>query len=297
MPVNRLFLMVYLLLEKGMVTAPELAKRFEVSVRTIYRDIDILSSAGVPIYTTQGNGGGISIQENYVLNKSLLSEQEQNQILMALQGLELLDGQNTQEVFSKLSGIFKKPPYQWIEIDFADWNKDSDGIFQQLKYAIFQNKKVEFQYYGAGKEPSLRVVEPLKLIFKDQSWYLYAYCCLREDYRLFKLTRIKKLSITSQGFTRSAPARVLRDLDPYHVQDIALTLLFDKSMGSRVYDHFDDVTETEGGCFLVNTRLPHNDWLYTFLLSFGSKVKVIRPDSVRDEIIARIDQMREAYQT
>ncbi|MFQ7235187.1 MAG: helix-turn-helix transcriptional regulator, partial [Enterococcus hulanensis] len=104
----RLFQMVYYLMDKGNTTAPELAEKFEVSIRTIYRDIDILSAAGIPVYTTQGKGGGIFLPENFVLNRSLISEEEQNQILTALQGLSGVDEQSNQALLKKLGSVFQK---------------------------------------------------------------------------------------------------------------------------------------------------------------------------------------------
>lgn len=294
---NRLFLMVYLLLEKGTMTAAELAEHFEVSVRTIYRDIDVLSLAGIPVYAAQGKGGGISIQKNFILNQSLISEQEQNQILMALQAMKVVDAENAEAILTKLSSLFHKHNYNWIEIDFADWNRDSDYNFHSLKDAIFQSKRVEFVYHGINTEPSRRIAEPLKLIFRSKDWYLYAYCCLREDYRLFKLSRIKELRITSQSFSRPAPSRIFKEINPHKEPMAAITLLFDQSMGYRVYDHFDHVTETEDGKFLVEAFLPENEWLYGFLLSFGCKVQVLSPQSIREEMIARIECMQKNYKT
>ena len=296
---NRLFQMVYLLLEKGNMTAPELAKHFEVSVRTIYRDIDILSAAGIPVYTTQGKGGGIFIQENFVLNKSLITEQEQNQILMALQGIRIVDAENTDALFSKLSSIFQKQNVDWIEVDFSEWNQNrrAKSIFRTLKDAIFQKRKISL-IYSSGKGESInRTVEPLKLSFKSKDWYLYAYCCLREDYRLFKLTRIRELHITSQSFRRTAPSQVFGHINPYKEDAIPLTLVFDKDLASRVYDYFDEVLKREDGSFLVYVALPHNEWLYSFLLSYGDKVEVITPQFIREEIIKKINSMQNKYIT
>lgn len=294
---SRLFRIVYYLLEKGKTTAPELAEKFEVSVRTIYRDLDTISSAGIPIYATQGKGGGICIQENFVLNKSLFSEQEQNQLLMALQGLEILDDKNTEGILSKLNSIFRRQNYNWIEIDFADWRRDSDCNFHLLKSAIFQRERVTFLYYGMEAQPSERLVDPLKLVYKSRDWYLYAYCHLREDYRLFKLTRIKELSLTDQSFSRQAPERVFRQIDLHGQRTMEVTLLFKKEMGYRVYDHFDRVTVTKEGDFLAVAVLPQNESSYNFLLSLGSGVKVLSPQSVQKEVIARIKLMEENYIT
>lgn len=294
---NRLFLMVYYLLEKGISTAPELAAHFEVSVRTIYRDIDILSAAGIPVYATQGKGGGIAIQENFVLNRSLLSEQEQNQILMALQGMGFLDNENTSAALSKLSGIFQKQNVNWIEVDYSDWNRGDNQNFNILKRAVFQHKKVTFLYYGTNGESADRIVEPLKLVFKSREWYLYAYCCQRSDYRFFKLTRMKKLLLTEQDFHRDVPAQVFRQMEPHTEPMIALSLLFDRDMGYLVYDHFDRVTRREDGSFYVEVSLPENEWMFFFLLSFGDKAEVLHPQSVREELKLRIKKMLSKYKT
>lgn len=294
---NRLFQMLFILLEKGRATAPELAKHFEVSVRTIYRDIDILSAAGIPVYTTQGKGGGIFIQENYVLNKSLISEQEQNQILLALQGLSILDEENTNALLSKLGVIFQKQNVNWIEVDFSEWNKKSEDAFRVLKSAIFQRHIVDFIYYNGKGQSNSRTVEPLKLVFKSRDWYLYAYCHFRQDYRLFKLTRIKNLKSTEQNFIRATPERVLEDMQLYSDEAVALTLLFNKKLAYRVYENFDKIEETADGNYLVNISLPNNESLYRFLLSFGDKVEVFSPPEVREKMIERIKDMKSKYET
>jgi len=298
---NRLFQMVYLLLERGNMTAPELAKRFEVSVRTIYRDIDILSAAGIPVYTAQGKGGGIFIQENFVLNKSLISEQEQMQILMALQGLSIVDAENTSILLSKLSGIFQKQNVNWIEVDFSDWKKEdhSDGVFEQLKSAIFQNKKVSFTYYSVKGEKTKRVVEPLKLVFKKMNWFLYGYCNTREDYRLFKLTRIRELELTSISYTRSMPSQIFQNSKEYKERFILVTLKFDKEMAYRVYDEFlnETIYIDEDGNFLVEANMPYNEKLFNYLFSFGDKVEVITPKNLREEIHSRLKKIQNKYIT
>ena len=117
MQINRLFEIVYLLLEKNTITAKELSEHFGVSIRTIYRDIDILSTANIPIYTNKGKGGGIHLLDNFVLDKSILSEEEQNQILFALQSLEKLDTNNEKKALEKMSMLFHKKTKNWIEVD------------------------------------------------------------------------------------------------------------------------------------------------------------------------------------
>lgn len=297
---NRYFQMVYLLLERGNMTAPELAEYFEVSVRTIYRDIDILSSAGVPIYATQGKGGGISIQDNFVLEKSVLSEHEQKQILMALQGIRIVEDEYTKTLLSKLNGVFQKQNVNWLEIDFSSWTKSGAGKnnFQKLKRAIFENRIVTFHYYSGKGEIIKRVVEPLKLVFKSADWYLYGYCSTRNDFRFFKLTRIRELMITDHEYTRSIPNQIFVKEEKFEMQTIKVTLLFDKSMSFRVYDKFDDeVIQNEDGSFLVETVMPNNELLFSYILSCGDKVEVISPQELRNIISEKAKKILVKYIT
>ncbi|HCC34996.1 MAG TPA: hypothetical protein DEQ02_04935 [Ruminococcaceae bacterium] len=294
---NRLFQMLFLLLEKGGTTAPELAERFEVSVRTIYRDIDILSSVGIPVYTVQGKGGGIFIRENFVLNKSLLSEEEQKQILLSLQGLSVLDDENTNALMSKLGIIFQKQNMNWIEMDFSEWGRKNEDVFHKLQGAIFKSKIIDFTYHSGKGQSENRSAEPLKLVYKSRNWYLYAFCQTRQDYRMFKLNRIKNLQITEQDFVRAAPDNVLGNTSRYTEETVTLSLLFQKEMAYRVYDEFDDVTEKDDGNYLAKISLPDNESLYRFLLSFGDGVEIVAPPQVRETIIMKINAMKNKYIT
>ncbi len=292
---NRLFQMLFLLLEKGNATAPELAEHFEVSVRTIYRDIDILSSAGIPVYTAQGKGGGIFIRENFVLNKSMLSEQEQKQILLSLQGLSILDDENTGALLSKLGAIFQKQNVNWIEMDFSEWSKKNEDVFHGLQSAIFKNRIIEFTYYSGKGQRESRHAEPLKLVFKSRDWYLYAFCHTRQDFRLFKLNRIKNLRVTEQGFVRAAPDRVFDHVSRYTEETVALSLVLQKELVYRAYDEFDDVTELDDGSYSANITLPDNEGLYRFLLSFGDSIEVMAPPQVRETMRMKINAMKSKY--
>ena len=297
---NRYFQMIYLLLEKGSMTAPELADYFEVSVRTIYRDIDILSSAGIPVYATRGKGGGISIQDNFVLKKSILSEQEQTQILMALQGIRIVEDEYTRTLLSNLSSVFQKQNVNWLEIDFSSWTKSGAGKdnFQKLQSAIFKSKIVAFHYYSGKGEVIKRVVEPLKLVFKSTDWYLYGYCSTRNDFRFFKLTRIRNLEITNDEYVRSIPEQIFVEEEKFEMETVKVTLLFDKSMSFRVYDKFDDeVTENQDGSLLVETVMPNNELLISHILSWGDKVEVISPQNIRNKVSERAKKIYENYKT
>ena len=297
---NRYFQMIYLLLEKGNMTAPKLAEHFEVSVRTIYRDIDILSSAGIPIYASQGKGGGIFIKENFVLNRSILSDEEQQQILVALQSVRVIEEESTSVLLSKLNSVFQKQNTNWFEFDFSSWTKSGarKEIFHILQSSIFKNKKVSFDYYNGNGEAIKRIVEPLKLIFKSYDWYLYGFCSMRNDYRFFKLTRIRNLEMTHEEYTRTIPNEIFKRSEKFEIEMVQVTLLFDKSMITEVYEKFDEeITKMNDGKLLVQTLIPNNKLLFNYILSCGDKVEVISPQEIRDVIIGQAMNIITKYKT
>lgn len=297
---SRLFRIVYYLLNKGKSTAPELAEKFEVSVRTIYRDIDIISSMGIPIYAMQGKGGGITLLDNFVLDKSLLSTGEKEQILMALQGIIATEQNNSDALLTKLGSLFQAKNTNWIEVDFSNWvkNNPSQDIFNLIKSAIFSRNVISFQYFSSNRESTKRRVEPLKLVFKSKDWYLYSFCLMRNDFRFFKLTRIRDMEIQAEIYSREIPSTYpigkLMDIQ----NTIAVTLKFDKEMAFRVYDEFaDDVTEDEQGNLYVHTNLPGNNTLYSYLFSFADYVEVLEPESVREQVKEKLAAMQKKYVT
>lgn len=295
---SRLFKIVYYLLEKGKSTAPELAEEFEVSIRTIYRDIDALSAAGIPIYASQGKGGGITILEDFVLDKSYLSQEEKEQILMALQGIIAAGGRDSQDLLTKLGGLFQLKTANWIEVDFSDWihNSPRQDLFTLIKEAIFQKKQILFQYFNSSGEKVKRSAEPIKLVFKSKDWYLYAFCLLKNDFRYFKLTRIQNLEIQKETFIqRHIPAPEIKK-QIYNPDTRTVTLKFDPCMAFRVYDEFtEDVTADEQGYLYVQTKLPANDMLFSYLFTFADHAEIIEPEDIRMQIKLKLENMQKRY--
>ena len=297
---SRLFKIVYYLLEKGKSTAPELAEKFEVSIRTIYRDLDTISAAGIPIYATQGKGGGIFIMQDFVLNKSLLSEQEKEQILMALQGISATENNQSEELLMKLSGLFQSKVTNWIEVDFSEWYKNTPNydVFNLIKNAIFNQYTITFSYFAREGNYSNRTVEPIKLIFKNKDWYLYGFCLLRNDFRFFKLTRIKDLEISSDTFIREVKSNheietVIKNKNFIHAK-----LKFSPKVAFRVYDEFtDNVSKDNQGNLYVNIDLPDNETLFSYILSFGDNVEILEPDYLRHSMKEKLALMLEKYIT
>ena len=164
MKINRLFEIIYLLIEKESITAKELAEKFEVSTRTIYRDVEILSLAGIPIYMTKGRGGGISLLPNYILDKTVLTDKERENILSSLravQTVDIADSNSKQELIQKFSSLFGNSYVDWIEVDFSSWHdyKDQSNIFQIIKSAIFNKKKIKFEYSNSKGEQTYRIYD------------------------------------------------------------------------------------------------------------------------------------------
>ena len=289
---SRLFKILYYLLDKGTVTAPELAKKFEVSVRTIYRDIDMLSGAGIPVYTTTGHGGGIHLFDNFVLKKSLLSEQEMQDILIGVQSLSAVQYPDTDGVMSKLKATFQIAESDWIEIDFSRWGsivEKKKQYFEMLKRSILGRQEIQFLYYNSLGEVSQRRCQPLKMVYKDKAWYLYAYCLKRNDYRLFRISRIKELLVTDQYFkSHSEMKESVFSLMEEMGKPITIGLSFPKEVSYRVYDTFeDDVIKWNGQEIRVNVTLPETEWLYSFIMSFGNQISILYPISLKEKIIER----------
>lgn len=291
---SRLFRIVYYLLQNGKATAPELAQKFEVSIRTIYRDIDAISSTGIPIYATQGKGGGISILNDYTLDKSLFSEQEQEQILAALQGMIATTEENSNELLTKLNGLFQIKSTNWIEVDFSDWahRTPQQDTFNIIKEAIFQKRTISFCYFSGKGNKEKRNVRPIRLVFKSKSWYLYSFCLLRNDYRFFKLTRIKELEMLSETFTQDfTPTKIEKQIQVENT--VAVKLKFDMQAAFRVYDEFtDNITEDSQGNLYVQIDLPDNEVLYSYVMSFSDSVEIIEPQSIREQMKKRLKKCR-----
>ncbi len=296
MKTNRLFEIVYLLLERKNVTAQELAEKFEVSTRTIYRDIEILSSAHIPIYADKGKGGGIRLLDDYVLDKTILSEQEQNEILFALQSMEKMSYQEGQAVLDKMSTFFQKNQTNWIEIDLSSWVNyaEQDENFALIKEAVLTRKVLQFLYFNSNGEEKMRIAEPLQIYFKDKAWYLKAFAKDRQDYRFFKIARMRNIEILEETFERELPHTIQREPS---FKTVKLVLEISRKMAYRVYDEFEreNIMQKSNGDFVVEVEFPENEWVYGYILSFGEYAKVISPDYVRNEMKKKVKRTLKNY--
>ena len=314
---ERLLETVFLLLDKRKVTAEELATRFGVSKRTVLRDMESLTLAGIPIYSRQGKEGGFSLMETFILDKSLLTAEEQKEILSALETMKPFTENHTEKLLMKLKGIFSSPEPRtdWLEVDFFRWGKkngDSER-FNLLKSCILKRQPVAFVYSGTSGKTEKRQAYPLKLVFKKNTWYLQGFCPDKNDYRTFKLNRLRELSVLPGSFEDKYRPPLL-DNPEYILENpatnppdtgnqnppvpiISLILEFSPEVAYRVYDEFEpeEITPNSDGSFTVEVSYSETDWVYGYILSFGTAITVISPRRVAEIIKSRSEKIFQKY--
>jgi predicted DNA-binding transcriptional regulator YafY len=300
MKINRLLEITLILLNKSTVTAKELADRFIVSTRTIYRDIDELSTAGVPVYTNKGSGGGISLLENYSLNKALLTEHERDSLLLALKTLQATKYPEIENILEKIGAVFKKAAANWVQIEFSPWGSgpNEENKFLYIKRAILECKVVTFDYINADGVLSRRNIEPMLLSFKGQAWYIWGYCRMKHDFRTFRISRIRNMVVTNEGFVRR-PLESAKDEEPAAPtkKNVTLKLRFQPEDLYRVYDDYDQerITRNVDGTYDVTVTFPEDEWVYGYIMSFGDLVEVLEPQHIREIIRKRMQKVLKLY--
>ena len=297
MQINRLFEIIYILLEKKSVTAAELAEKFEVSSRTIYRDIETLSQAGIPVYMSKGRGGGISLLPNFILNKAVLTEQEKSDIMSALKAVNAVNFTRSDSALGKLDSMLGSSGADWIEVDFSGWGNTAAETenFSLLKSAVLEKRVVTFMYSSGRLEKTGREVLPLKLLFKGAAWYLYGFCRMRKDYRFFKLRRICGLNVTDERFDLAAPQAVLVAEKPEKTAIIDAAFRIMPEMAFRVYDEFSDFEILQSGEFICRLKMPDINSICDYAASFGEYCRIEEPQEARTELRRRIERMLEKY--
>jgi Predicted transcriptional regulator len=226
----------------------------------------------------------------------VLSEKEQDEILLALQNLSAARYPDIDFILSRLSSLFKKSGVNWIEVDFSPWGSDErkKENFNMLKMAIISRQIITFEYFNTSGAKSMRRVEPIKLIFKDKAWYLKAYCCDRKFGRTFKISRMANIKITEDVFKQRMQDGFPAELgdDQFH-EFIDIRLKISPAGAYRVYDDFSEkeIMKHEDGSFTVIASMPVGDWLSNYILSYGPVIEAIEPQSLRDAVIGKMEVM------
>ena len=295
--VGRLFQIVYLLMENEHLSARELANKLEVSVRTINRDIEKLSEARIPIYTTRGRDGGISLLPDFVLNKKVLSQEEKSGILSSMRLMGTVAYDDEKEALQRLEDFFGEVAQDWIEIELDTWgdgNFDKER-FRLLKNAVLTRKKVIFDYVKMG-DVSHRKVRPCKLVFRSQAWYLYAFCEERQDFRYFKFHRMNHLTVTEERFE---PLSVPKAETGHYVKQedtFRAIVAIDKCMAYRAFDElYMAKVEEEQDRFIFTIENADESWFLNYILSYGPYAEVLSPVNIRDKMVHAIELLSQKY--
>ena len=300
MKIDRLIGILSILLQEEKTTAPELAERFEVSRRTINRDIEDLCKAGIPISTTQGTGGGISIMDGYRMDRTILTSKEMQMILAGLRSLDSVSGsRNYSQLMEKIQAGSSEliSGRDSVLIDLSSWYKTSLAPkITTIQDAIENRHLLEFHYYAPSGE-SKRSIEPYYVVFKWTSWYVYGWCRKRKDYRLFKLNRMDQVRETEQSFScRNAPVPDLTS-ELAFPRNIILKALFEPDMKWRLVEEFgtDCYEVQDDGRLLLVRDYSDMENLTMWMLTFGDKVEVLEPVEVREKLKNMAESMIRKY--
>lgn len=301
MKIDRLIGILSILLQEDKTTAPELAERFEVSRRTINRDIEDLCKAGIPVRTVQGTGGGISIMAGYRMDRTILTSRDMQMILAGLRSLDSVSGSS---YYGQLMEKIQAGSSEFISgrdsilIDLSSWYRDSLAPkIETIQDAIGDRHMVRFRYYAPSGD-SERTVEPYYLVFRWSSWYLWGWCMDRKDYRLFKLNRMERVTETDKEFVcRDAPIPDL-SAETIFPGEIKVKVLFSPDMKWRLIEDFgpDCFTEADDGRLLFTADYADMENLVTWLMTFGAKAEVLEPAEARDIIRRNAEETLQLYE-
>ena len=297
MKMERLIGILSILLQRDKVTAPELAEQFEVSRRTIQRDIESLCQAGIPIATAQGTGGGISILKGYRVDRTVLTTPEMQAILAGLQSLDSVSGtRRYAQLMEKLSaGSGSRDSH--ILIDLSSWYKTSlSPKIEAIHSAIRQHLTIRFTYFSP-RETAVRTIEPYDLVFQWSSWYVWGWCQTRQDFRLFKLNRMTDLALGEPFTPRPAPVPEL-SAERIFPAKYQVTVLFDPACRWRLVEEYgpDSFTAQPDGRLRFTWGFPDADSVLSWVLTFGEGAELTEPEELRLRLAALTATLAQRYQ-
>jgi predicted DNA-binding transcriptional regulator YafY len=310
MKVERLLAIVMMLMNKDKVTANELAEYFEVSVRTIVRDMEAINLAGIPIVSQQGKNGGFSILNNYKVDKNFLTPGEIASMLRALNGVnKAYSDRNLDNIMEKVHGLIPKDKRESISrqsqkliIDLTPWDEynPQKRKVDLLKAALETSNIISFKYTNASGAFLERLVEPVSLVLKIHTWYLFGYCRYKNDYRFFKVSRMKELTVLEETFeTREIQVEELPWDNKWKNQNPVqrIVMKFTPKAKGLVEDYYDgeQIEYVQDGSLIVTVNYPEDEWVYGMILGYGNEVEVLEPSHIRDVIKERALKIFKIY--
>lgn len=309
MKVDRLVSMIMLLLNRERIGAQELADLFEVSPRTIYRDIDTINMAGIPVLGTAGAGGGFEIMPSYKMNQKFFSTADLSALVMGLSSLSnMIRGDELANALAKVKSFIPADKANEIElkaneicIDLSPWmgSENLQSYLDIIKTALRESKLLSFEYVAHHGNPTVRTAEPYQLVLKSSYWYLQGYCYSRNDFRLFRISRMSNLQMQEETFVpRNYQKPVLDFAGMLETMQTKIKLRIHTSVMDRVMDfcgreHFSPDGNEH---YIVDFPFIENDYYYNILFSFGDQCECLEPLHMRAEMKRRIHKIASLYE-
>lgn len=300
MKIDRLIGIITTLQQKKTVTAPYLAEKFEVSRRTINRDIADICKAGIPIVTTQGANGGISIMDGFSLDTTVFTEQEIAAIFTGLKSLDSVSNSaSAEKLAQKIGGSSAIRLADNMVIDLSSFYKDDLAAkINDIKQAIKESKCITFHYcYNKGEAD--KQIEPYLIVFKWSDWYVFGFCKERQDFRMYKLRRLWDLKITEESFVVREILEEKRQFGSHLTDDYVITAVYDASVKYRLVEEYGhkSFTEQEDGSLYTEWGFSRPDDAVEWFLGFGNKVKVLAPPEMVERMKTALDSIKKLYET
>lgn len=309
MKIDRLVSIIMILLDKKRIGAQELADLFEVSPRTIYRDIDTINMAGIPVRSTPGVGGGFEIMQAYKIDKNVFSAEDLSALLMGLSSLSsIVRGDEVVHALVKVKSFIPAERAKDIEfkvnqiyIDLSQWigNGSMGPYLETIKSALEENRLLMFEYVAHHGNKTIRTVEPCQLVLKGSHWYLHGYCSIRNDFRLFRISRMSNLKILDETFTpRKYEKPILDFSEILETMQIKIKIRIHKSIMDRVLDYctYEAFLPDGDEHYIVDFPFVENDYYYDILLGFGNKCECLEPLHIRKNIRRKIHDIAVIYE-
>ncbi|RPJ08967.1 MAG: YafY family transcriptional regulator [Spirochaetaceae bacterium] len=294
MKIDRLLSIVLLLLNRGKVTAPELAEYFETSIRTIYRDIETLCIAGIPVISQQGTGGGFSISPNFKMDRQVFTSSELLALITGLKGVQsAFRDPSVSAAIEKVKALVPEAVTadKSVVIDFSTWdyNTTQHERMSVLYKAVLSRRLVKFEYANLQNETTTRTVEPIRLYFKGSAWYLLSFCLLKSDYRFFRVSRIHDPVMLEKTFKPRPDEEKTQGMEWRTKPGARLLLKFPADARGRLFGKFDDnqIKANPDGTLQVTAVFPTDEWVYGLLLGLADVVEVLEPAEIRNELLRR----------
>lgn len=309
MKIDRLVSIIMVLIDKERIGAQELADMFEVSPRTVYRDIDTINMAGIPIRSIPGVGGGFEIMQKYKIDKNVFSADDLSAILMGLSSLsDMIRGNELINALAKVKSFIPTDKANAIElkanqiyIDLSSWigNQNTQSYLDIIKTALQNCRLVSFEYIAHHGKKTVRTVEPYQLVLKSGHWYFQGYCLIRNDFRLFRLSRILNLQIKQEIFTpRDYQKPILQFEEILQTMQTEIKIRIHKSIMDRVLDYctYERFSPNGDEHYIVDFPFIENEYYYDILLGFGNKCECLKPLHIRAEMKRRILDIAAIYE-